>query len=269
MEFLKKHYEKLILSVVLLGLAAVAATLPMKVNEEKQKEEDRKNSLIGAKVEPLKPVDLTTNQAVLAKVKTPIRFDIAGKHNLFNPVPWVEKQGGELQKLPGGGAAGMAALEVTAVTPLQMIVSFDEVIPTTGANGTNEYKYNITVIREGATSSPKQSRAMNKGMTAGGVGTLKDVQGPPEAPTALVLTLPDRTDITISKEKPFTRIIGYAADLYNGITQPPYARKAAKVGDTIAFGTDAYLITLIDTNGVVLRDKKTQKQFTKPVANPK
>src|SRR5207253_5552201 len=129
MEFLKKHYEKLILSVVLLGLAAVAATLPMKVNEEKQKEEDRKNSLIGAKVEPLKPVDLTTNQAVLAKVKTPIRFDIAGKHNLFNPVPWVEKQGGELQKLPGGGAAGMAALEVTAVTPLQMIVSFDEVIP--------------------------------------------------------------------------------------------------------------------------------------------
>src|SRR5207253_22210 len=148
MEFLKKHYEKLILSVVLLGLAAVAATLPMKVNEEKQKEEDRKNSLIGAKVEPLKPVDLTTNQAVLAK---------------------------------------------------------------------------------------------DKGMTAGGVGTLKDVQGPPEAPTALVLTLPDRTDITISKEKPFTRIIGYAADLYNGITQPPYARKAAKVGETIAFGTDAYL----------------------------
>ena len=31
MEFLKKHYEKLILSIVLLGLAAVAVTLPMKV----------------------------------------------------------------------------------------------------------------------------------------------------------------------------------------------------------------------------------------------
>src|SRR5437868_10208728 len=98
MEFLKKHYEKLILSVVLLGLAAVAATLPMKVNQEKQREEERKTSLLSPKINPFPPVDLTTNKAVLEKVKTPIHFDIAGKHNLFNPVPWVEKPNGELVK---------------------------------------------------------------------------------------------------------------------------------------------------------------------------
>src|SRR5258706_7930432 len=157
MEFLKKHYEKLILSVVLLGLAAVAATLPMKVNQERKKGEERKSSLIGAPVKDFPPVDLTTNQTILAKVKSPIKFDVAGKHNLFNPVPWMEKPNGELQKIQAGNV-GIGALEVTAINPLRLIISFDETIPTTGANGTNEFKYQVTAIREGAASGGKQGR---------------------------------------------------------------------------------------------------------------
>jgi hypothetical protein len=263
MEFLKKHYEKLILSIVLLGLAAVAATLPMKVSAEKQREEDRKQSLIGAKVTPFPPVDLATNQTVLDKVKKPIKFDIAGKHNLFNPVPWVEKQGGELVKIQGGNM-GISALQVTAIQPLNLRMSFDEVIPTTGANGTNEYKYQVTVIREGATSNPKSGRAMSVGLTAAGVGTLKEVQGPPDNPAALVIELPDRSRVTISKEKPYTRIIGYAADLVCEL--PPLTKKGAKVGDRLQIGTDIYAINSVDTNSVVLRDSR-QKQYIKEL-NP-
>jgi hypothetical protein len=270
MEFLKKHYEKLILSLVLLGLAVVAATLPMRVSQEKQKEEDRKNSLIGAKVTPFPPVDLSTNQAILEKVKTPIHFDVAGKHNLFNPVTWVERPNGELQKVQPN-TLGIGALEVTAIRPLNLIMSLDEVIPTTGVNGTNEYKYQVTVIREGASSGAKQGRAMSKGLTASGIGTLRDVQGPPENPTGLLMELPDRTLVTISKEKPFSKIIGYAADLVCDL--PPLNKKNAKVGDPIQLGPEVYNVQSIDTNVVVLRDKRTQKQFqkelTKPVANPK
>jgi hypothetical protein len=271
MEFLKKHYEKLILSVVLLGLAAVAATLPMKVNSEKQKEEDRKNSLIGAKVQPFPPVDLSTNQTVLDKVKRPIKFDIAGKHNLFNPVPWVEKPGGELVKIQGGNM-GISALQVTSIHPLNMVMTLDDVIPTTGANGTNEYKYQVTVIREGAASNAKQGRAMSPGLTAAGIGTLKEVQGPPDNPTALVIELPDRTRVSISKEKRYSRIIGYAADLVCEL--PPLTKKDAKVGDRIQIGADVYAINSVDTNSVVLRDSR-QKQYIKelnpnnPVANLK
>jgi len=269
MEFLKKHYEKLILSIVLLGLAVVAATLPMKVNSEKQREEDRKNSLIGAKPVPFPPVDLATNQAVLEKVKKPIRFDIAGKHNLFNPVPWVERPNGELVKIQGGNM-GISALKVTAINPLNMRISFDEVIPVTGANGTNEYKYQVTVIREGATSNPKSGRAMSVGLPAAGIGTLKEVQGPPDNPAALALELPDRTRVNVSKEKPYSRIIGYAADLVCDL--PPINKKNAKVGDRIQIGADIYAVNSVDTNSVVLRDSR-QKQYIKelntnnPVAN--
>src|SRR3954462_3893553 len=108
MEFLKKHYEKLILSLVLLGLAAVAATLPMKVKQEKEREEQRKNDLINPVVKPFPPVDLSTNMQVLEKVKSPIHFDIAGKHNLFNPVQWQERPDKSWIKIQTGNEVGLS-----------------------------------------------------------------------------------------------------------------------------------------------------------------
>lgn len=265
MEFLKKHYEKLILSIVLLGLAAVAATLPMRVNEEKAREEERKNSLINPTVKPFAPVDLTTNEQVLVKVKSPIKFDIAGKHNLFNPVPWVERQNGELVKIEGN--AGLDALEVTAITPLRLIMTLDNVLPVAGANNTQEFKYEVTVVREGAARNPRQSRAMSPGLNASGIGTLREVQGPPDNPTGLVMVLDNqnRTQVTISKDKPYSELIGYAADLKCPL--PPLDKKGAKVGDTIVLGTDVYTVRTIDKNSVTLQDKRTQKTFTKKFAS--
>ncbi|MGV3773072.1 MAG: hypothetical protein ACO1QB_09240, partial [Verrucomicrobiales bacterium] len=60
MEFLKQHYEKIILSVVLLGLAAAAALMPMKVSEEKEKETARKEQLMPSTVKPIDEVDIST-----------------------------------------------------------------------------------------------------------------------------------------------------------------------------------------------------------------
>ena len=265
MEFIKKHYEKLILSVVLLGLAVVAATLPMRVSQEKAREDERKSSLIGAAVKPFEPVDLSTNKQVLEKVKTPIKFDIAGKHNLFNPVPWVEHPNGALIKIQGN--AGIEALQVPSITPLHMILSLDEIIPTQSANNTTDYKYQVTRILEGATRNAKAGRALSPGLSDPNIGSLKAVEGPPENPTALVLTLPDRSEVRISKEKPFQKIIGYAADLRSEI--PPLDKKAAKVGETIILGSDVYTVRQIDATSVTLQDKKTQKTFLKKIASAK
>jgi hypothetical protein len=265
MEFLKKHYEKLILSVVLLGLAAVAVTLPLKVNEEKAKEDQRKETLINPTIKPYPPIDLATNQQILAKVKSPIKFDIAGKHNLFNPVPWTERPNGELVKMQGN--VGLDAMEVTAINPLRMIMSLDNVVPVAGVGGAQEFKYEVTVVREGAARNPKQGRAMSKGMNAPGIGTLRDVQGPSDNPTGLVIALDNssRTQVVISKEKPYSDIIGYAADLK--CTLPPLDRKGAKMGDTIILGTDVYTVRTIDKDSVTLQDKRTQKTFTKKIVS--
>ena len=111
---------------------------------------------------------------------------------------------------------------------------------------------------------------MSVGLTAAGIGTLREVQGSPDNPTALVMELPDRTRVTITKDKPYTRIIGYAADLVCEL--PPVNKKGAKVGDQVQIPPDVYTIYAVDTNTVVLRDRR-QKPFIKelnpnnPVAN--
>ena len=71
MQFLKAHYEKIILSIVLLGLAAAAALMPIKVSKERDLAGERENSIVNRPVTPMKPVDLTTNALILARMEQP------------------------------------------------------------------------------------------------------------------------------------------------------------------------------------------------------
>jgi len=259
MEFLKKHYEKLILSVVLLGLAVAVAMLPMKVNQEKQKEEERKQALIGAPVKPYPPVDLTTNKVVLEKVKNPIKFEISGKHNLFNPVPWEKRPNGELVKIKLGNEIGIDAVKVLATHPLQMIVKLDEV----SASDTNNIKYVVTVIRE-TDKTPKNSRALAKGAPSP-FGSVKEVVGPAENPTSIVFRLPNGKEVPVSKDKPYTEIIGYSADLAYPLTG--WTRKDARKDEALPqLGNDTYKIVAIDKDKVIFSANSNKKQTIKMLA---
>src|SRR5262245_60360567 len=112
MEFVKAHYEKIILSAVLLGLAAAAALMPIKVSQEKQRAEERQSSIINRKVDPLKQIDLTTNAIMLARLEQPVKFKYGGEHNIFNPVRWQKRPDGGLLK---GSETGVNALKVTDI----------------------------------------------------------------------------------------------------------------------------------------------------------
>jgi len=59
MDFLKKHYEKLILGVVLIGLAVAVAVLPFFISSEKDKLNQMKANVLHPKVKPLTNLDLT------------------------------------------------------------------------------------------------------------------------------------------------------------------------------------------------------------------
>jgi hypothetical protein len=257
MEFLKKHYEKLILSLVLLGLAVAVAALPIKVSQEKENEERRKADLIGAPVKPFAAVDLSTNKTILEKVKNPITFEISGKHNLFNPVPWEKRPNGELVKLKTGNETGISALKVTGTRPLQLIIKLDDVSGT----DTNNLKYTISVIRE--TEKPaKASRAFSLGQTTP-IGTLKEVRGSLTDPSEIIFTLPDRRQVSVTKEKPHTEIIGYAADLVYPLTG--WALKDARKDQSFQLANDTYKIVAIDKDVVRFSAKSNQKQSVKKV----
>jgi hypothetical protein len=59
MDFLKKHYEKILLGVVLLGLAVAVGFLPFKIASEKENLERMNSNLSHPKVPPLSALDLT------------------------------------------------------------------------------------------------------------------------------------------------------------------------------------------------------------------
>src|SRR3982750_2419632 len=98
MDFLKKHYEKIILGIVLVGLAVAVAFIPFKVGSERKDLDDKRLSLIPRSVKPLPNLDLTTPQASLKRIAEPIVVNFSAPHRLFNPVPWQKSASGQLIK---------------------------------------------------------------------------------------------------------------------------------------------------------------------------
>src|SRR5438128_1798163 len=103
MEFLKNNYEKVILSVVLLGLAVAAALLPIWVAGEKRALEEIDNQITQTERKELKLVNLSTNEIILQRVVKATALRLSGEHNLFNPVPWQRMRDGHLIPIRTGG----------------------------------------------------------------------------------------------------------------------------------------------------------------------
>ena len=125
MEFLKKHYEKLVLCVVLVGLAATALWMKSAIETVQTAVPPIVNTPAPApKNSTIKPIDLTPYSQALAQVTNPPTVVLSGDHNLFNPVTWKRRVGGEIFKVI---KIGPDALGVTNIIPLYTIISLDQV----------------------------------------------------------------------------------------------------------------------------------------------
>ena len=91
MDFLKKHYEKILLGVVLLAFLAAVGYLPFKIGADKQALDAKRESLIPKAVKPLPELDMTNSLAVLTRVSEPIIVNFSEPNKLFNSMPWQEK----------------------------------------------------------------------------------------------------------------------------------------------------------------------------------
>src|SRR6478672_4093561 len=140
MRFVKAHYEKVILSIVLLGLAALAALMPVRVAQERERQAQREGEITNPKVKEYQPLDLTTNAAVLARLEQPPAVKLAGEHNLFNPVTWQKRPDGGLVKMTD---TGPNAVEVQEIRPLRLMLAFDSVEGTP-----QEVQYQLSFLNE-------------------------------------------------------------------------------------------------------------------------
>jgi hypothetical protein len=249
MEFLKKHYEKILLSVVILCLALTAAWFPVKIRQEKE----RAQSYIVTLTTPreLKPIDLSTNQAALQRLQNPPTVELSGAHNLFNSVTWKIKSDGSFLKIV---KEGVDALVVTKIHPLYFELTFER--PT----GTGYY---IGVKRLSA-KRPSVYAKLNEKKTPTDLFSIKEVKGAPEDPDELVLELADNQQlVSISKGKPFQRVEGFEVDFQYDPDNLKFLKK--RVNDFINFGGESYKIIAITENDVRVQAISTEKRTTIPL----
>ncbi len=250
MQFLKAHYEKIILSVVLMGLAAVAALMPMRVAQERERQDAREREITNPKVKEYQPIDLATNATVLARLEQPSKLKLSGEHNVFNPVTWQKKPDGQLVKLT---ETGPNAVEVMEIRPLHLSVAFDDVTGTP-----QEVRYTLSFLNEGQRSGKPTPRIAGIG-EKNNMFTIQSIAGETNNPTSLqVLIAGDREPVTIAPGKPYDRTVGHTADL----NYPPTGKqwKNARIKEELTINGETYNIVAITPNEVVLSAKSNKKQ---------
>ncbi|MDB6108645.1 MAG: hypothetical protein JWR69_395, partial [Pedosphaera sp.] len=206
MELLKKHYEKVVLGVVLLGLTVAVALLPVILGSKRAKLTEMHDVLTHPKIKELPPLDLALPEAALQRVQAVARLDFTRNHNLFNPVLWLKSADGRPVKASSGPQLGPEKMEITAIKPLYLQLSF---------NSVSGNSYLIGVENEAAASASKRKgEKLASKDNKNDLFTLREVRGPAEKPTELVLELNETSEtITIAPGKPFRRVDGYSADL--------------------------------------------------------
>ena len=258
MNFIKNHYEKVLLGAVLAGLVVAAITLPFKVAKEKSDLEEIRRQITEQRPSPLSPLNLERTMTALKRLQEPAALNFGKPHYLFNPGPW--------QKAPDGSLVPVLerefTIQVTKVTPLYLIITLESV----GASGTN---YLIKVERETELRSDlrKRSEFVALNVKASRLPViLRSVEGPPEKPTKLVLELIDTGErISVGFDKPYQRVDGYTADLRCDAENKTW--RGQRVGAKLAFSGDEFTIIAINpvaTNKfeVVLSARSTGKKFT-------
>ena len=266
MDFLKKigdacrlHYEKILLSLVLIGLATAVLYLNKTKEDEETKIQNFLKEVGKRSVAQVKPSDLSANDAALKVITNPPPLNFSLPHHLFNPVKWQRPPPPNQQtliKLVTGDEVGWGKMTITRIQPLNFIINLER-IPTPGS-------YYIGVTHEGAerVMERKKKQRFATAHTKNEFFTLKEIVGPPEEPTELVLELPidGGKNVSISKDKPFTQVEGYEADLKYTIDGKTFNN--LRVNSVLRFLGEEYIVVAITQNEVVVSARSNDKKYT-------
>ena len=247
MQFLRRHFEKIILSAVLAGLGAAAFWLFEAVTEAKRQPGSPMGSAPHAK--PWAPVDLAPLRGALQGLTEAPALSLSDDHNLFNSVTWKMRRDGWLFKQT---KEGPNALTVTDIRPLYYTIRLDKVagesffLIAKHAFGP-EKKWVATINDKGTKTAPLPCVI---------VGTNDAL----ENPAKLQVLIPETKETNVITAKdPYKRVEGYEVDLkYNASdTNNVFLKK--HVDDTLPLSGDTYKIIAITKNAVRVQNVGTSK----------
>jgi len=254
MDFLKKHYEKILLTVALLGSVGLLVAMPLFISADQEAAKQHAETIFHPKVTPLPDLDLDGQNQILQRLGSSFTLDLETTNKLFNPLEWQKTVDGQLIRKDN---IGDKALQVKNITPLYLVLKLDKV-------ETNELgvRYSIAVQHQAAVkvaAQRLQHRYVSLGDKANDTFQLLSVKGAPESPDGLVLKLVDSGEtVELSADKPYQRVDGYVASLWYGPERKPFP--ARRVGANIAFGGEEYNIVAINAEEVILSAQSNQKR---------
>jgi|ERR1043166_140180 hypothetical protein len=259
MDFIKKHYEKVLLAVVLVGLAVAVVFLMIKIPSEQQELDEKRQKLLAPRVTPLSNLDLTLSEAAIKRVATPAVIDFGPPNKLFNPMKWQRASDGHIIRVDTGNI-GPQAVQITKLTPLYLILNLSSV----STNDAGVARYRVTVEKQASNNVRERGRTEKYGGINDKNETFKfeSAEGSVDNPTKLTLTLNDTGEkATLTKDAPFKRVDGYLADL----KYPPETKTwtARRVGNQIALNTEDYKIIAINKDEVILSSPSDKKYTIK------
>ena len=261
MQFLKKHYEKILLGVVLAGLIGVLVFMLFYIAADKAKMEETRIGLINPPAKPLPDLDMTPDDAAVKRLQSPYAIDFDTGNKVFNPFEWV-KMPDNNTLVRKDNKTGPQVAVVTNITPLFLVLTLDSVL----TNGV-DIRYVIGVEKQAATTASKrhkQQRYASKG-DKNDTFELLQVNGAPENPDALLLKLLDTGETaTVTHDKPFRRVDAYTADLRYDPEKRAF--HGLRAGAKVSFNGTDYSVDEINQNEVVLEDQSNQKKTPLPFA---
>lgn len=259
MDFLKKHYEKILLGVMLFGLIGVLVFMLFYIAKDKSDMENKGTGLISTRAKPLPELDTNAEAAAMLRLQTHYDLDFDSTNKLLNPMEWQKALDGSL--IPTAKKTGPQMAVVSSIAPLDLIISFESA-------KTNELgaHYWIKVERQAAATLSKREPVrhyMSLGEKCPDF-TLISEKGAADNPDSLLLKLADSgEEVSISKDKPYRKTDAYAADF----SYPPERKvfRGRRVGDRVSFGGVDYTVVEINPHELILMDQSNQKKTSLPI----
>lgn len=246
-QFCRLHYEKILMVIALMGLGFGIWYVLSAGAKERDKIQTYLRSLRERKGAPVKQPDLSEFAAQMRKATNPPAATLSGSHNLFNPVRWRRRGPNEYIKEVRGDEV-VKEFTVAGITPLRYLVTF---IRPAGST----YFLSITNEVVSKTAGTSQYYSLNATNRPGVI--LREVKGPAEAPTELVLELKDTGErVSVTPDKPYARVDAYEADVRT-TEGGNFSRQ--RVGAKLRLAEEDYEILAINaTNLVLLAPNKKQ-----------
>ncbi len=266
MDFLKKHYEKITLGLVLVVVMFLALQIPSAISSARRDEDERQRRIQNQATNAVTPVDLAAMKKSVENLNAPVSTKFAEPgHNLLNPVLWRKGARDQLIKIPTPEDA-IRQLVVKDITPLRLTVLFGD---NPRPDSTGIYVVVTDESRMPRAARRPQPRTMRgtRENESNDLFKLLGFTGPVDTASEIKIELrKGARQLTLKRGEPFSEVVAYEVDL----EYPPENKTFDDiiVGGTVTFNFERYKVIAITESAVTIEGQTTPKRYTIEAAAP-